>query len=210
MLLEMVDEPRQRSRAVTEQEGRVIRMFMIVDQRRQSVVGGYGGVDNACTVQLDGVLAAARRDAHLGRVLLRQHFEMVRQMGVEHLFGGRDVKRIESGGANKGLGYDPGPGVPESEETNPGFGPDDFADDLVTVLEFGEDDSVEVEVEVKDVWLELAIGSGGDRNVDQATNRNRELAGDPEEQRELIIGVDAGHRDNDLSGISAVRLPQCF
>ena len=31
--------------------------------------------------------------------------------------------------------------------------------------------------------------------------------GDPEKQRELFVGIDAGHRNNDLVGISAVRLP---
>lgn len=187
-----------------------MRVLVIVDQRGQNVVGGHGGVDDACTVQLDGVLAATRCDAYLGRVLFRQHLEMVGQLGVEHLLSGRDVKRIESGSANKGLGDDPGPGVSESEETNPGFSADGFADDLVAVLELGENGTVEVEVEVKDVWLELAIGSGGDRSVDQATNWNRELAGDPEEQRELVIGVDAGHRNNDLFGISTRRIPHRF
>ena len=43
---------------------------------------------------------------------------------VKHLFGGRDVQRIESGGANKGLSDDPGPGIPESEETNARFSTD--------------------------------------------------------------------------------------
>jgi hypothetical protein len=33
---------------------------------------------------------------------------------------------------------------------------------------------------------------------------------DPEEQRELIVGIDAGHRNNDLFGISAVLLPHSF
>jgi hypothetical protein len=135
---------------------------------------------------------------------------MVGQLGVEHLLGGRDVKRIKSGGANKGLSDDPGPGVPESEETGPGFSSDGFTDNLLAMLELGENSAVEVEVEVKHRWLQLAIGCGGDRSVDQAPNRDSELASDPEEQRELIVGIDAGHRNNDLFGISTVGLPHCF
>ena len=117
------------------------------------------------------------------------------------------MKRIESGGANECLGDDTCPGVPESEETNPGFSPDGFADNLLAVLELCQDGAVEVDVEVQHRCPQLAICSSGDRGIDQATNSDSELVGDPKEERELIVGVDTGHRNNDLFGIPSVSLP---
>jgi hypothetical protein len=135
---------------------------------------------------------------------------MVCQLVVENLFRSRDMKRIESGCSHKGLSNDPGPDVPESEETNPRFGADGLSNNFMAVLELGEYSTVEVEVEVKHRRMQLAIGSGSDCSIDQATNRNRQLAGDSEEQRELIVGVGTWHRDNDLLGISTVGLPHGF
>jgi hypothetical protein len=132
---------------------------------------------------------------------------MVGQLGVEHLLSSRDMERIESGCANKGLGDDPGPDVAENEDTSSAFGADVSADDLVTVFELGQDSTMKVEVEVKDVRFEFAIGGGSNRRVDQASNRDPQLLGDPEEQLELFVGVDAGHSEDDLSGIAAIRVP---
>jgi hypothetical protein len=70
-------------------------------------------------------------------------------LGVQHLLCGRDVKRVESGGPNKGLGNDPSPGVPEAEQADSIFCADGFSDQLVTVLELCEDCAVEVEVEME-------------------------------------------------------------
>ena len=74
---------------------------------------------------------------------------MFGELGVEYLLGGRELKRIESGGANKGLGDDPNPGVPEAEQTDAVFRADALSDELITVLEFCEDYPVEVKVEME-------------------------------------------------------------
>ena len=166
-----------------------------------------GGIDNAGAVQPDGVLAATRGNAYLGRVVFGQSFEIVGQLSVEHLLRGREVERVETGGANEGLGDDSRPDVPETEEPHPGFRVDSCADDLLSVLELGEDRAMKVEVEVEAVGFNLAISRCGDRRVDQTAHRDRQLSGDAEEQPKLIVGVDAGHRNYHLLLTTADRIP---
>ena len=71
---------------------------------------------------------------------------MVGKLSVEHLLGGRVVKRIESGGTDKGLGDDPSPGVPEAEQTDALFRTDGFSDEHIAVFELCQDCPVQVEV----------------------------------------------------------------
>ena len=149
VLFEMIDQARQRCGAVAEEEGGVVRWYALVGHRRQAFVEGVGSAGDAGAVELDSVLSASRRHAHLGRLLLYERLEMVVQLGVQHLFGGGDVQRIESGGPNEGLGNDPSPGVPETEQADSALGVDGFSDKLLAVLELRQDCAMEVEVKVE-------------------------------------------------------------
>ena len=136
-----------------------------------------------------------------------QRFEKIGELGIEHLLRGREMERIETGGANKGLGDRASPGVPKIEKPDPGLGVDGSADDLFTVLELGEDCSMEVEIEVEAMRFDLAIGRRGDGGVDQTAHRDLKRPGDPEEERKLIVGIDARHRDHQLLGAAVGCVP---
>jgi hypothetical protein len=66
---------------------------------------------------------------------------------------------------------------------------------------------MEVEIEVEAMRCDLAIDRRGDRGVDQAAHRDLKRPGDPEEERELIVGVDPGHRDHQLLGAAVGSVP---
>ena len=109
------------------------------------------------------------------------------ELHVEHLLGSREVERIEAGGADKSSRDGVCPDIVESHETHGGLGFNGPGHDLLAMVERGENDSVEVNVEVQAVRSGLAIGGRGDSGVDQPVHRHLELVGNPQEQGYLVF-----------------------
>jgi hypothetical protein len=209
-LIETIDETRQAGDPVAEEESRFVVVGICFDQRRQHVVAGGGSVDNTRAIQVDDVLATARNEANSCRVAFRKHLEMVVQLSVEYLLRSCEVEGVETSGADKGLGDEVRPGVSEAQEADSRLGVDGRADDLFTVIDLGEDRPVKMEIEVEAVRRGFAIRNRGDRGIDQSADGDRQLTGDAEEQSQLIIGVNAGHSNDDLIRICAVGVPHRF
>jgi hypothetical protein len=141
-------------------------MEMALDERCDEVIRGERGLENALAVELDRVLPTARGDAHCGRLTFGQFLEVVLELGVEHLFRGRDVEWIKAAGADEDLRDRSSPDIMKAEEPDPGIRVDRPAGEVPAMFELAEDNAVKVKIEVQTVWLQLAISDSGDGRID--------------------------------------------
>jgi hypothetical protein len=209
-LPEAIDETGQPSDSVAEKQGDLVLADVRFDQRRKDAIAGGGRFDKARAIEIDRVLATAGGKADPGRVAIHKHFEMVVELRVQHLLRGCEVEWVESGVADKGLGDHVCPGIPEAEKADSGLDVDGRPEDFFSLTEFGQDRTVEMEIEVEASRCEFAVGNCCDRGVDQATDGYRKLCSDSEKQCQLIFGVNAGHGDDDLVRIRAADVPDRF
>lgn len=144
------------------------------------------------------MLPTARGDAHCSRLTFGQFLEVVLELGVEHLFRGRDVEWIKAAGADEDLRDRSSPDIMKAEEPDPGIRVDRPAGEVPAMFELAEDNAVKVKIEVQTVCLQLAISDSGDGRIDETVDRHRDSGRYSQQKRQLIFRVGTRYGEDDL------------
>jgi len=118
-------------------------------------------------LEIDGVLSPVRGHGDAGRLALGELEDVTGKLEVQRLLAGRVVQGVEAGLADEEARHGAGPEIVKPEETDPVVLPHPAADHLRPVLDFGQDRTVEVKIEVEATPAEGAVGGCGHRQVHQ-------------------------------------------
>ena len=194
----MIDETGQGCHPVCHENTRFIRVRMALHPLRQPLIAGERRLDDLEPCELGGVVTPTGREGRRNRVLPMEGSQVAGQLQVQGLLCCGPVERVETGAADEDAGEHPGPGVVERQQTDPGFFPDRASYDLGAVLHFGQDGTVEVQVEMEATGTGGAIGCRGDGRIDEPSNRHLAGSSDTQEQSQLLLAVEPRDGDNDF------------